>query len=110
MRTHFDPNQQLVDQYLFHSFLYYQLDESLVSDSQYDQLVNQLKNACPEIWEHELEFADLAQKGLKSGAHTMTKYPSLIVSSAIQLIYYQKHVKIASFDEYLSRLGYCIST
>ena len=34
--------QQKVRQYLVHSFLYYQLDESLISDNYYDQICNEI--------------------------------------------------------------------
>ena len=104
-----ETNQQLVDQYLFHAFIYYKLNESFISDIQYEQIIIKIKENSPMIWEQNIEFADIVKQGLKSGAHTITKYPSHIVSSAIQLIYHQKYDGMIGFDEYLSRLGYCIS-
>ena len=110
MRIHFEQNQRLIDQYLIHSFLYYRLNETLITDTEYDQIIIALNDAAPAIWEQPLEFANIVQKGLELGAYSIKNYPISIVSVAIHLIYHQQYDEIIGFDEYLSRLGYEISS
>ena len=103
---------QKIRQYLVHSFLYYQLDVSIISDRNYDQLCADLaklisnnpnKNCSP--------FQDLVKSSLdeNSSGFSITNYPPEIVSAALHLLYQTNYIDSMSFDTFLARFGYTSS-
>ena len=104
--------QQKIRQYLVHSFLYYQLDESIISDRHYDEI-------CAEVLQlmetHTgsslLSYQELVKKSLSEDASgfSLRKYPVEIISSALHLLYQHNAVKQMTFDTFLTRFGYSLS-
>ena len=104
--------QQKIRQYLVHSFLYYQLDESIISDSHYDEI-------CAEVLQlmemHTgsslMPYQELVKKSLSEDASgfSLRKYPVEIISSALHLLYQHNAVKSMTFDTFLTRFGYSLS-
>ena len=104
-------SQQKVRQYLVHSFLYYQLGESIISDMQYDQI-------CVEVGTYlrtnsnsnPLPYHDIITKSLAEDASgfSIRKYPEEIVSTAMHLLYQRNYRKSMTFDTFLSRFGYSL--
>ena len=104
--------QQKIRQYLLHSFLYYQLNESIIVDRHYDDI-------CAEVLQlmetHAgsslLSYQELVKKSLSEDASgfSVRKYPAEIISSALHLLYQHNAVKIISFDTFVTRFGYSLS-
>jgi NAD-dependent DNA ligase len=104
--------QQKIHQYLLHSFLYYQLDESIIADRHYDDIcaeVLQLMEA--HTASSPLPYHELVKKSLSGDASgfSVRKYPAEIISSALHLLYQRNAVKSMSFDTFLTRFGYSLS-
>jgi hypothetical protein len=102
-----------IRQFLVHSFLYYRLDESLISDQQYDELTRDLRD------ELLLEFADanfpfkdyiISARGLEGSGYSIRHYPPEIISSALHLLYQDRFKELMSFTTFLARHGYRIET
>jgi NAD-dependent DNA ligase len=104
--------QQKMRQYLLHSFLYYQLDESIIADRYYDQI-------CAEVLQlmethkgsSHLPYQELVKKSLSedTSGFSVRKYPAEIISSALHLLYQHNAFKSMSFETFLTRFGYSLS-
>ena len=104
-----DLIQQKIRQYLVHSFLYYQLDESVISDSNYDQICADVtKLISDDSDKNFLQFHDLVISSLTENASgfSISKYPPEIVSAALHLLYQTNYVDSMSFEIFLARFGY----
>ena len=104
--------KQKIRQYLLHSFLYYQLDESIITDRHYDkicaeilQLIENYAGASP------LPYQEFVKKSLSEDASgfSVRKYPAEIISSALHLLYQHNAVKSMPFETFLTRFGYSLS-
>jgi NAD-dependent DNA ligase len=79
-----NPNM-LVPYYLMFSYAYYKENESLISDSEYDQICQDLITNWDNIthWHKPL----LSLESLKAGTgYDIAKYPNRVVSAALSLI------------------------
>ena len=101
--------------FLVWSYLYYQLDESLVSDGEYDKLCVELKNEIREDSGRDYYYArELIEKHFCSSDEASgysikrKEYPPEIVSTALHLLYQSKYTNI-SFEKFLSMHGYKIA-
>ena len=104
--------QQKIRQYLVHSFLYYQLDESIISDSNFDQICKDVaKLISDNSYNNSLPFNDLIKSNLteNSSGFSISNYPPEIVSVALHLLYQTSYVDSMSFETFLARFGYSIS-
>ena len=104
--------QRKIRQYLLHSFLYYQLDESILADRHYDEIcaeVLQLMNT--NGGSSPLPYHELVKKSLSEDASgfSVRKYPAEIISSALHLLYQHNAVNHMSFDTFITRFGYSLS-
>ena len=75
----------LVPYYLMYSYAYYKENESLITDSEYDQICQDLITNWDNIthWHKPL----LSLESLKAGTgYDIAKYPNRVVSAAIALI------------------------
>ena len=101
----------LVRRFLVHSFLYYQLDESIISDENYDQICVQLKEAVKGqdkyLYQSIVENS-LGNEGSGFSIHKKD-YPPSIVSAAFHLLYQDKCSETKSFREFLSFYGYGVA-
>ena len=104
--------QQKIRQYLVHSYVYYQLDESIISDRNYDQICADVaKLISNNSDKSSLPFHDLIKSSLTKNAsgYSISKYPPEIVSAALHLLYQTNYVDSMSFETFLTRFGYRIS-
>ena len=64
-----ENSQQKVRQYLIHSFLYYQLGESIMSDMQYDQICGEVETCLrTNSNSNPLPYHDIITKSLAEDA------------------------------------------
>ena len=104
--------QQKIRQYLVHSFLYYQLDESIISDRHYDEICAEVLQLMETYTGSSLlPYQELVKKSLSEDASgfSLRKYPVKIISSALHLLYQHNAVKSMTFDTFLTRFGYSLS-
>jgi NAD-dependent DNA ligase len=94
--------------FLVWSYLYYQLDESLVSDNEYDKLCIELKNEKDYYYAKEIIEKHFSQEEASGYSIKRKEYPSEIVSTALHLLYQSKYTKNISFEKFLSMHGYKI--
>ena len=101
--------QQKIRQYLVHSFLYYQLDESIISDRHYDNICADVaKLISDSSSKNSLPFHDLVKSSLSENASgfSIGKFPQEIVSAALHLLYQTSYIDSMSFENFLARFGY----
>ena len=100
--------EKQIRQFLVHSFLYYQLNETIISDQEYDKLCLALKENIETHPQGSEAYLPLAQQALGSEASGffIKKYPPAIISSALHLIYQHQHSDKLSFSDFLTRKGY----
>ena len=101
--------KQKVRQYLVHSFLYYQLGESIISDMHYDQICVEVKKYLrTNSNSNHLPYHDIIIKSLAEDASgfSIRKYPEEIVSTALHLLFQNNYSKSMTFDAFLARFGY----
>ncbi len=104
--------QQKIRQYLLHSFLYYQLDESIIADRNYDEICAEVLQLMePRAGSSLLPYQELVKKNLSEDASgfSVRKYPAEIISSALHLLYQHNTVNNISFDTTVTRFGYSLS-
>ena len=104
--------QQKIRQYLVHSFLYYQLNESIISDQSYDRICIDLARLISENTEkNSLPYHDLLKSSLTENASGffINNYPPEIVSAALHLLYQTNYVDSMPFEIFLARFGYSSS-
>tara|TARA_B100000424_G_C22909942_1_gene484085 strand:- start:31 stop:387 length:357 start_codon:yes stop_codon:yes gene_type:complete len=111
----YDIKNLLSRRFLVWSYLYYQLDESLVSDNEYDKLCVELKNEIKKnsgardyYYAREIIEKHFSQEEASGYSIKRKEYPPEIVSTALHLLYQCKYTNI-SFEKFLSIHGYKIS-
>ena len=101
--------QQKIQQYLVHSFLSYQLDESIISDRHYDHICADVEKLISDnSAKNFLPLHDLVKYSLTENASgfSISKYPPEIVSAALHLLYQTRYIDSMSFETFLARFGY----
>ena len=103
--------QQKIRQYLVHSFIYYKLGESIISDNQFDLICNevlQLTKKNPEII--SIPYKEIIATSLSNEASgfNIKKYPDEIVSSSLHLLYQYSFKELVTFETFLARFGYSL--
>lgn len=81
-----NPNM-LVPYYLMHSYIYYQLQDSIIKDYEYDEMCKQLKDKWESIKHYHKHLVDVSALG--AGTGYQLKYNQRIVSAATLL--YKQH-------------------
>jgi len=98
--------ERKIRQFLVHSFLYYQLDESIIGDHEYDMLVNEImdliKNQNDYIYKSIIENS----LGAEGSGFSIRKYPQEIISTSLHLLYQQKYKQTKTFEMFLKSYGY----
>lgn len=103
--------QQRIRQFLVHSFLYYKLDETTISDHQYDQICQDLQNLLSES-ERRNEDSSIAhlklvqQLGKEASGFSIKNYPPEIISAAMHLLFQSYDSDQISFEDFVIRHGY----
>ena len=77
----------LVPYYLMHSFIYYNMSDSIISDSEYDEICRELKDKWDSIEHYHKHLVDVDALG--AGTGYQLKYNKRIESASILL--YNKH-------------------
>ena len=101
--------QQKIRQYLVHSFLYYQLNESIISDNYFDLICKEILNFLERnSEEYSLPFRGIVTSSLSGDAsgYTIKTYPDEIISTALHLLYQKNYRESMSFNTFLARFGY----
>ncbi len=104
---------RLIRQFLVHSYLYYRLDESLISDQQYDEIAQKLrKSLTPSETDAIITLKEHLGSINSSEAtgYYICHYPAEIISSALHLLYQNRFKNLMSFSNFLARYGYRTKT
>ena len=104
--------QQKIRQYLVHSFLYYRLDESIISDRDYDKICVEVGKLIQTNSDASIfPYYDLVKTNLSKDASgfSVRNYPAEIISTAMHLLYQHSYIKSMTFDTYLARFGYSLN-
>lgn len=99
---------QLLRQFLVHSFIYYQLHDNLITDSEYDRLCEECFNVCSDASAASLPLYTLVKNQLDDSASgfAIKKYPAEIVQSALHLLYHERFKQHLNFNDFINRMGY----
>jgi len=94
-------------QFLVHSFLYYRLDEQVLSDEAFDRITRELRRLRKAHPKAEIVHADLVDEALgpEDTAYQIRHYPADIITSAFKLLYGQLQPD-EGFVEFVERRGY----
>ena len=106
-------SEQLVElrqralQFLVHSFLYYRLGESVVSDEFYDRMAKELRALRSKHPNAEMPYAEVIDPALgpEASGFRIRKYPPRIISTAFKLLYAVTTPEM-DFPEFLERRGF----
>lgn len=101
---------QKIRQFLVHSFLYYKLDESIISDTEYDSLCVELKGLIKDKSNFIYEELIQSSMGKESSGFSIRNYPPEIVSASFHLLYQEKYKTDKSFDAFVKQYGYQINS
>ena len=94
-------------QFLVHSFLYYRLDEPVVSDEAFDRITKELRRLRKANPQAEFPHAKLVDEALgpEDTAYQIRNYPPDVITSAFKLLY--GHLQPdQGFVEFVERRGY----
>ena len=96
-------------QFLVHSFLYYRLDESVLSDQEFDAIAGELGELRGQHPEAALPYPELIDPALgpEASAFAIRDYPPEIVTEAFKLLH-AVSAPDADFEEFVQRRGYRI--
>lgn len=78
-----NPNM-LVPYYLMHSYLYYEIHDTIIDDIEYDELCKQLKDKWDSVEHFHKHLVDVQSLG--AGTGYQLKYNNRIASAAIELL------------------------
>ena len=104
---------RLIRQFLVHSFLYYRLDESSISDQQYDELAQGLREGLTSSdTDANLSFKEHlgSISNAEASGYSIRYYPAEIISTALHLLYQNRFKNLMSFSTFLARYGYRTKT
>ena len=99
---------RLIRQFLVQSFLYYRLDESLISDQQYDELAQGLrKSLASSDTDANLNFKEHlgSISSSEASGYFIRHYPAEIISTALHLLYQNRFKNLMPFSTFLARFG-----
>ena len=95
-----NPNM-LVPYYLMHSYIYYELNDSIITDYEYDELCKELKDKWEDIKHYHKHLVDVTALG--AGTGYQVKYNQRIANAAITM--YNKHHGLPSLLDKLNEKG-----
>ena len=99
--------RQRVLQFLVHSFLYYKLDEPVVSDSFFDQIAVELNDLRGKHPEADIPYPEIVNDllGPEASGFKIKEFPPRIISTAFKLLYATSNPGI-EFVEFVEKRGY----
>jgi NAD-dependent DNA ligase len=94
-------------QFLVHSFLYYRLDEPVIPDEAFDEIVRELRRLRAAHPKAEIPHAKLVDGALgpEDTAFQIRHYPPEVITAAFKLLYAQQQPEVG-FVEFVERRGY----
>jgi hypothetical protein len=94
-------------QFLVHSFLYYRLDEPVLSDEAFDRIAQELRRLRKAQPQAGIPHAKLVDEALgpEDTAYQIRNYPPDIITSAFKLLYAHQQPD-QGFVEFVERRGY----
>lgn len=102
--------ERKIRQFLVHSFLYYQLDESIIGDHEYDMLVTEIKDIIKNQEENQDDYIYKSiienSLGAEGSGFSIRKYPQEIISTSLHLLYQQKYKQTKTFEMFYKSYGY----
>ena len=90
-----NPNM-LVPYYLMHSYLYYEINDSIITDYEYDEICRELKDKWDNITHYHKHLIDVDALG--AGTGYQIKYNKRIANASI-LMYNTHHGLPSSLDK-----------
>ena len=78
-----NPNM-LVPYYLMHSYLYYEMNEPIISDTEYDELCRELKDKWDSVEHFHKHLIDVNSLG--AGTGYQVKYNNRIAMASVALL------------------------
>ena len=104
---------RLIRQFLLHSYIYYRLDESLISDQQYDELARGLRQSLASSeTDSNLTFKEQlgSISGSEASGYSIRHYPTEIINTALHLLYQNRFKNLMLFSTFLDRYGHRTKT
>ena len=103
--------ERKIRQFLVHSFLYYQLDESIIGDHEYDMLVTEIQDLIKNYenrYQDDYIYKSIIENslGAEGSGFSIRKYPQEIISTSLHLLYQQKYKQTKTFEMFLKSYGY----
>ena len=94
-------------QFLVHSFLYYRLGETVISDSFFDQIAEELRALRQKHPKAEIPHGAVIDPvlGPETSGFAIREYPPKIVSTAFKLLYATSK-PTGGFNEFVEQRGY----
>ena len=88
--------ERKIRQFLVHSFLYYQLDESIIGDHEYDMLVNEIKDLIKNYenrYQDDYIYKSIIENsiGAEGSGFSIRKYPQEIIRH-LYIYYINKNI------------------
>ena len=98
-------------QFLLHSFLYYRLDESVLSDQGFDKISEELRELRGRYPHMALPHAELIEPALgpEASAFAIKDYPADVVTEAFRLLH-AISAPDEDFAEFVERRGYRVES
>jgi hypothetical protein len=102
--------ERLERQYLMHSFLYYQLNESIVSDDWYDNVCRRLLAALETPEAKGTKYFEICREALDESmsGYKIKTYPPEIVTSGLRLLYNERKPADRDFEGFIAGWGYSL--
>ena len=99
--------KQQIYRFWVHSYIYYRLNEAIISDQEYDAICQDLDVEYKKLKHRkDSQLDQIAQHlGPEASGFNIKSYPSWVVSSASQLLYNAKYKSSMSFHDFVSRFG-----
>lgn len=99
--------QRRARQFLVHCFLYYRLDEPVISDEAFDRIAEELRALHVRHPRESLPYAELLEAALgpEGSGFAIRSYPPEIVTAAFKLLYATANPDV-DFHEFVERRGY----
>lgn len=102
---------RLARQFLVHSFLYYRLGESVISDAAFDRIAGELRRLRAEHPDADLPHAAVLEPALgpEGSGFAIRSYPPEIITAAFKVLYASESPDVA-FPEFVERRGYTVAS
>lgn len=97
---------QRIQQFLVHSFIYYELNENVTADYNYDRICKELYEFKEQGLVSDHKYESLVEGLDKSGSgFYIREYPKPIITTALRLLHFCKYDK-ENWSLFLGRFGY----